>query len=164
MRTARSFEGLRESGNNRGRSVDMFNDTAGVKRGSSWCLSYWQYCHAVAAASVGVPSYLPRTGSCSRLLQLAGTYGSRVRIIPIAGVYGRVDLEYGDLLVKKRGGGNVRDIGRLWLGHVEGNIEDLGDKVKTIGGNTNKRHSREGDGVYENIYNERDFLAAVRYK
>lgn len=129
---ADSQVGVRESGSNKGRMVEEYQQVAGLGRGGgfAWCAAFVYWCCLKAG---GVASRLPSRGQCAAVWRWAewATQSGRRRSAPARGrLFYWVDKDRS--------------------GHIG---VCLGDPVlgifRTIEGNTNLLGSREGDGVYK---------------
>lgn len=152
---AKSYIGTKErGGKNRGPEIDRFNRTVGVALGSPWCLSF-QYTvfEEVYADKLRQKNPLPRTAHCMTLYNMVRR-GECPELITMPAT----KAQPGDLLILDHGGGK---------GHVEMVVERLDDgMLVTVGGNTNRAGSREGDGVYAGRYSMRNrkIAGCVRVK
>ncbi|MDX2232255.1 MAG: glycoside hydrolase family protein [Leptolyngbyaceae cyanobacterium bins.349] len=64
LEVARSYVGVREQGNNRGREVEMFQRTIGGSDGEPWCMSFAQFCIQKAGAATKVDPKVFRSEHC----------------------------------------------------------------------------------------------------
>lgn len=105
-------------GSNSGPEVDKYLSSVGLGPGYSWCMAFVYWCHVQA-------------GEARQLMKTAGVmmqWKSRPAL--------RVDRpQPGDIFVMDFGKG---------LGHTGLVEEVVGDRIKTIEGNTNDDGSREG--------------------
>ncbi len=152
---ALDYEGIRESGDNKGETVEMFIRRGGGKAGWSWCMYFVYFAFDSAASKLEMRNPLQKTGSCARQLLYANSYGNNLKVIKTSKVFGvnKIDGNYGDILIFKHGTPAKTDIGRLWNGHTGILLTQNGDEMHSIEGNTNIKGSREGDGVYRKIRN-----------
>lgn len=165
VKVAKNYEDVREThGRNRSPQIDKWNRTARVPLGSSWCMSSLYSWYIETCKMLSVQPKLMRTASCSRQLQYAKRYGSGITVIPCRGLYGSVKVQVGDIFIQKRGGGSLADIGTLFLGHTGLCFAQEGTSISAIEGNTNKKGSREGDGVYIRTRKIHSLLALIRLK
>lgn len=163
----RGYIGQREThGYNRSPLIDRWNRNAGVPLKSSYCMAAVVDCFREAAEARDKPNPLYRTASVSRQLKHAAMIGSGLEVIPISRVLGgQAELQRGDVLCYRRGGGSDREIGKLWLGH--GGVADsvAGSYVFSIEANTSpgrRGSQRNGDGVWDRKRQLKWWLAAIR--
>lgn len=136
--------GIRElTGNNDGKSVEMYLHYVGLPKGNPWCAAF--VCWNLNQAKVKNP----RSGYCPDLFsskQLVWKRDGKLAGRPQPGdVFGIWFPE------KKR------------IAHV-GFIDRWTDKIAyTVEGNTNQAGSREGDGVYRKIRLTRQLYAVTRF-
>jgi hypothetical protein len=129
--------GIRElTGNNDGKEVEMYLHAVGLKKGPPWCAAFvsWGYLQVGirAARSAWSPDWFP----VKRVIWKQGR-GEQPQPCDVFGIY------FPD---KKR------------IAHV-GIVEQWGESVLTIEGNTNDAGSREGDGVYRKRRLQRQLYA-----
>jgi hypothetical protein len=132
LQVALSQVGVREQppGSNRGPAVDQYNRAAGCPVGSYWCMAFVWWCHRDAAARLGVPNPLPRTGRCSTLYRWAKREGHMAR-----------HPRPGDIFLVR--GGRT---GHCHTGLV---VAVPGERVQTVEGNTDPGGSANGIGVFQ---------------
>lgn len=155
--TARKYTYVREThGANRSPIIDVWNNIAGVARGSSWCMSFVYNMYKKAGGTK-----LTRTGSVWRQVDHADSYGSGLMCYD-ADDYG-FSAKRGDIGCMSNKGTNDNLIGQSWFGHTYIVIRDaINGWVATIEGNTNNNGSREGNGVYERSRHVSKTLCFIR--
>lgn len=166
--TAFNYLFVREQGNNQGKTVSRIIKNAGGKPGQSWCMYFVYYCVDKAAKDLKIENPLGKTGSVAMQLKFANNYFSKCTVIPVANNYYKIKIKRGDILIFKAGVFHKSDIGRYWHGHTGFCYVQTGkDEIISIEGNTNRKGSREGDGVYikyRSIYNKKfPLIAIIRY-
>jgi len=131
---ARSFEGVREHGKNRGPHVDEFIRSVGLDPRDGaypWCAAFVYFCLSRAAKAVGVPCPAKRTASVMSQFRFGCVHGYKVQ-----------HPAPGDVFLMDKGGGK---------GHC-GFVESVcGTHLVTIEGNTDPDGGRDGDGVYRRL-------------
>lgn len=162
-----SYIGQRETrGYNRSPIIDRWNRIAGVPLGSSYCEAAAYSMFDSAARELNVPNPFTRTASCSRQLKYAAMIGSGLEVIPISRVIGgRADIQRGDHMIHRRGGGSEREIGTLFLGHAGIADTVVGSTLYTVEANTSpgtRGSQRNGDGVWDRARPLDWWLAAIR--
>lgn len=128
---AASQVGVRESGRNKGKMVEAYQEQAGLGKGGGypWCAAFVYWCYIMA----GVPTkLLPNFGAAAAVRNWWDWAVKNDRLT--------VEPQRGDLFywVDANGQGHI--------GFVLG--EPVLGFVRTIEGNTNDGGSRDGDGVY----------------
>ena len=141
--TALRYVGVREkTGRNDGRFVEMFLRSVGLKKGNPWCAAFISYCLERAKA------VLPKVRS-----GLARRFVTKESIRAEDVLSGRYYVRRGDLLVWFNGNtinGHIETASENWP-RIRDGPREVTAKGTSIGGNTNKKGSREGDGVYEQV-------------
>lgn len=130
---ARKWVGVRElTGNNDGEAVEKFLASTGLGEGYAWCMAYVNYVHQECDANTpDKAAWSPSWFSDERLVYDRGRYENE-------------EVKPGDV-----GGLYFKSKGRIAHGFI---VEKVSDKYyHTIEGNTNKKGSREGDGVYRRM-------------
>lgn len=127
---AESQIGVRESGANRGATVERYQRVAGGSPGQPWCMYFVQWCALRAATACGCSNPVrPVTG---HVLTFWGA-------TPAAHRFNVLAARAGDILIFDFGGGR---------GHTGVVTAVANGILTTVEGNTNGTGSREGDGVY----------------
>ncbi len=126
------FLEVREEGHNKGKFVEMFQKAVdGVASGEPWCMAFVQYIAQQVCKDLKVKSPLPKK---------LGEH--------CLSVWNQIPIHY-----KSAYGGKgmipIWQSGKSSSGHTGFSKEYGAVYFKTIEGNTNKKGSREGDGVYE---------------
>lgn len=149
-KVAKAQIGVREVGHNRGFEIDLYNITAGAKKGSPYCASGQYYCYQVASELLDVPNPLPKTAVANNLFNYAKKHGKKAKFVPV------ID----DFL--------VWNYPNSWKGHVERVIEVLkGGFVRTIAFNVSLGIDVGNDGKGGVTYKLRNIytpLARMRVK
>lgn len=117
----------------------MFLASVGLKKGTAWCAAFMSYC--LNAAKAVLPNV--RSG-------LARNFVTKQSIRAEDVLSGRYYVKRGDLLVWFQGNtiyGHIETASEDWPKTQQGSTS----KGTSIGGNTNRAGSREGDGVYEQV-------------
>lgn len=131
LHLASSKRGVREAGRNRGTWVERFLRAVGLQGGFPWCAAFVYWC--MAEAGCDISRMVPRKWGASvrRWADWAIENGRR-----------HTQPRRGMLFYWLNDG--------LWRGHIGWIAEVSGDgkRIRCIEGNTNKRGSRDGDGVY----------------
>lgn len=129
-----ALEGIRETGDNRGRFVEMIQYTVGLKPGDSWCMAAAQTAVRFVELYKGIISSLPVGGHCLTVLKNSP---------PTNQVQKTDKPRPGDLIVYQYGDTSN--------GHVEGIVSIYQEKFAfTMGGNTSSGPgvNSNGDGVF----------------
>lgn len=124
-----------EQGENAGVMVDAFQRATGNHPGDSWCASLQVWVYDQAAAGLGVPNPLPRTGGVLDLLNR-----TTCQVIPAAEY---TSPQRGDLGAIDEGSGH----GHMFM--VEG--PDQPGFVDSMEGNTNPGGSSNGYGAFARV-------------
>ena len=126
-------------GSNGGREVEAFLDSVGLGAGHAWCAAFVYWCVDRAAAELGRPNLMPRTGGVLDMWRKAKKAG--LPCVPAAEARARPSLvTSGMVFVMDHGGGR---------GHT-GFVRSFSDgRLATVEGNSNNGGSREGTGVFE---------------
>ncbi len=121
--------GVREAtGRNDGARVRRYLQSVGMGEGAPWCAAFVSWCLREAGVDAPMTAWSPALFPHRRVVYRRGAKAPG-------------DLRRGDVF-----GIYYRRLGRI--GHV-GFVEGVdGAWVTTVEGNTNRRGSREGDGVY----------------
>lgn len=139
IRIAERYLDVRESGGpNRGPEIERFLTAVGLGPGHPWCAAFQYTVFAEAAARVGVPNPMPRTGSVHRCWELAPEAAK----IPASPDLDIRTLTPGTLYLMDYG----HNKGHMGIAKL---IEAFG--LRGIEGNTNAAGSREGDGVRQKL-------------
>lgn len=134
------------TGKNDGEEVESYLKAVGLGKGYAWCAAFVYWCYEKAAAALGVPNPLVKTGGVLKHLQL--TKGTKVKA-------NKLTPQRGDIFFMNFGNGS---------GHEGMVTKVVGNKVFTIEGNTNDGGSREGDGVYNRSRTISSIEEFVRYE
>lgn len=127
VQIAYSQNGVREkTGKNDGQAVEIFLKSVNLGAGYSWCMAFVYWCVQQAAAELGLPNPLKKTGGC--LAQWNATPEDKRSKAPVPNSIFILDL----------GGGS---------GHT-GFCTSAGYRMNTVEGNTNDDGSANGNGVY----------------
>ena len=156
---ARQYIGIKENpdGSNRGKEVDVFNQTAGADKGSYWCMSFVYTMYHLSGNNK-----LLKTASCWQQLKYAKRFASGLKVLPVGKQWGTVQTKPGDIGILSHDGIDEELIGGAWNGHCFLIEQDGRTNVKTIEGNTNTNGSRNGNQVAERQREKRKILAAIR--
>jgi hypothetical protein len=128
LEVALSYLGTKEVGANRGPEVEKFLASVGLGPGAAWCAAFCYFCVQEATLRLqGVINPLPRTGGVLKMWQRTPWWLTTKT--PVEGA----------IFIQDRGGGK---------GHTGFVVAVDFDSVATVEGNTNRKGSREGDGVY----------------
>jgi hypothetical protein len=143
IETYRSFIGVKElTGNNDGKEVEMFLQSAGLGKGYAWCAAFATYCHEIngipfpAKAPAWSPSWFPKARRIDKTTASTGD------------VFG---LFYQ----------NLNRIGHV--GFIDEDWSDKGNIILTVEGNTNSDGVREGDGVYRKRRSKKQIHVVSRW-
>jgi len=144
LEVARGQVGVREvpKNSNRGPEVERYLEAVGLGPGHAWCAAFVYWCAREAARETGrekVP--LIKTAWTPSLWNWARK--RRSFMLPAAVLEGKKKLDPGCLFLlhgRVNGRARVKHVGFVTGAH--------GGMIETIEGNTNKRGSREGGGVY----------------
>jgi hypothetical protein len=138
-----SYIGVRErTGNNDGREVGLFLNSAGLKEGFAWCAAFATYVHkqcgveTPAKSPAWSPAWFPKNKIIDKETALRGD------------VFG---LYYS----------NLKRIGHV--GFIDEDWQNQGSTIITVEGNTNGDGSREGDGVYRKRRNKKQIYTISRW-
>jgi len=129
---------IREHGHNRGATVRMIQNHAGLGAGQPWCVAF---CWAVVDLAYFLEQEFPPVvskgakASCTALVNWASQHGCLVERCS--------EVAPGDLIVLKRDDGKYFHIG------ICVSTPDTTGRINTIEGNTNVAGSAEGDGIYD---------------
>jgi hypothetical protein len=124
--------GVRENSPNSGPEVNQYLKSVGLNSGYPWCMAYVYWCYKQAAAQLGVPNFLIRTGG---VLHQWNEQQPKRKIV--------LDKVLKNSAIIKPGAVFIMDYGK-GTGHT-GLVERIhGGFVETIEGNTNDEGSREG--------------------
>ena len=143
--------GIRESPNNRGKMIERYLASVGLKQGHPYCAAGQYWCFAQACRLLKIPvKYipLPRTALASVMFNYGKMNGKRVKFIPAAD----------DLIVWQSG--------KTIFGHIE-RIIQVGKRgwVRTIGFNTVKYiNGIRFEGVFIHRRNVFGFLGRMHIK
>jgi hypothetical protein len=123
---------------NRGPDVEKYLRSVGLGPGYAWCCAFMYWSFEEAAAQLGRPNPMVRTGGCLDHWNKAERHGAR-RIRAAEALDTADAVKPGMLFIIDHGHG---------LGHT-GIIEQVaGGLLTTIEGNTDASRTREGGGVY----------------
>jgi hypothetical protein len=118
--------GIRElTGRNDGKAVEMYLASVGLKKGPPWCAAFVSWGYGMVGIQAAQSAWSPDWFPSGRVIWKQGR-GEKPQPCDVFGIY------FPD---KRR------------VAHV-GIVEQWGESVLTIEGNTNDAGSREGDGVY----------------
>lgn len=161
--TMRTYIGERETSVNSSPNIDRWARITGVPLESYWCVTFTYGTAEETENRTGIENPLPRTGSVSRMLAYAKSYGSNLQVISTR-QYGNLQLITGDIGCMKSGRRfGDSDIGALWNGHqytVQYQARD--GRLRSIEGNGNAGGSRNGDRVVERWRDARGAVAFIR--
>jgi hypothetical protein len=137
---ARSQIGVSEqpSGSNRGKEVEAFLQSVGLGGGNPWCAAFVHWCAEQAAAKIGQPNPVPRTGGVLEMWRRARKAG-----LPLV----EASAAVAQPALVKSGMVFIMQFSAT-TGHT-GFVEDRdGGRLVTIEGNSNDGGSRDGTGVF----------------
>lgn len=137
MRIAKSYIGVKETGNNRGKTIDSMIVSLGGSKGSSWC----GYFAGTVLNKAGAKEPKYRGGMAQGYITKKSIRASRV-------AKGYYKVNPGDLIIWGKYKYN-RNTGK---GHIEINTNQIrADSLEAVGGNTSGYSggsTDNGDGVY----------------
>ena len=135
--SALSQLGVREKGGaNCGPEVEMYLKSVGLGKGHPWCMAFVYWCFDQAAKELGNPNPLVKTGGVLNGWNKA----TCTKIKAVDSKNNPALVQPGQIFIIDHGGG---------YGHT-GIVKSVsGGFIKTIEGNTNDNHTREGIGVFE---------------
>jgi hypothetical protein len=125
---AESCVGIKESSNNSGTMVELFQETIGSANKEAWCMAFIQSCLAYAERKTGVKSPIAATEHCMTCWN-ESPKSCRVKKIPAPGA----------IIIWRHGAGPA--------GHTGVMLEYMNTKMATCEGNTSDSNMREGDCV-----------------
>lgn len=128
--------GVREIGGaNRGPNVERYLASLGIPAGNPWCMAF-AYCCYDESVRPGQSNPLVKTGKVVKHWELAP---DRVKLPAVEAFENTRRIAKGAIFCIDHG--NEK-------GHCGLVVDVWGDVLKTVEGNTNRKGSREGDGVY----------------
>lgn len=134
--------GVKETRENGGPQVDVYLASVKLGTGHYWCGAFVHH----------------KFRQCGIVLEPAREYAMALRYAKDSVVYRKGDdeaeAEPGDVFSMNYGKGK---------GHCGIVVEDIGEEVVTVEGNTSDGGSRNGNGVYKRIRDERTLWTISRY-
>ncbi len=150
---ALEFDGIRETPGKQNTSpiIDKMIKRGGGRIGWPWCMYFVYYVVDEVCSTLEIDNPLKRTGSVAAQLHFAEqNYRKGLKVIYPFESYAKFKSMKGDILIFRKGGSLKKSsLKGRWNGHTAFVVSQINDNLlATIEGNTNKRGSREGDGVY----------------
>lgn len=140
LTVAISQVGVREEppNSNRGRVVESYLKSVGLRGGHPWCAAFTYWCFQQAANDQRRANPMVRTGGCLAHWNGAVARGAR-RISKADAVNNPSRIQPGMVFIMDFGGGK---------GHTGFVVAVRGGLIDTVEGNTDASRTREGGGVY----------------
>ena len=130
LRACEDSLGIVETTRNSGPEIDEWLKYVNAKPGDPWCIAWIASMHRIAAVQCDVPN------PCPRLAGALNLYSHAIR-------EARADLPVpGDVVILDTG-----EPGGAGHGEIVTGVSPDGERIWTIGGNTNAAGSRNGDRV-----------------